>query len=95
VAGTPLLQAQTADGHLRLTAAGAWTAPNAAELERLVHEFTVDSSAGGAASIDACDRAVRHLLILDVSGHALRSDLVGDLLRTVENDGGIAAAAFS
>ena len=52
MAGTPLLQAQTADGHLRLTAAGAWTAPNAAELERLVHEFTVDSSAGGAASID-------------------------------------------
>jgi phospholipid/cholesterol/gamma-HCH transport system permease protein len=33
-------------------AAGAWTAPNAAELEHLVHEFTVESPAGGAVTID-------------------------------------------
>src|SRR5262249_10342846 len=53
VAGTPLLQeAQTADGQVRLTAAGAWTAPNAAELERLVQQLTLAPSKGGAASID-------------------------------------------
>ena len=32
VAETPLLEAHTADGELRLTAAAAWTAPHAAEL---------------------------------------------------------------
>jgi phospholipid/cholesterol/gamma-HCH transport system permease protein len=52
VPGTPLLRAQTADGQVRLTAAGAWTAPNAAELERLVQGFALDPSAGGAATID-------------------------------------------
>jgi phospholipid/cholesterol/gamma-HCH transport system permease protein len=52
VARTPLLSAQTADGEVRLTAAGAWTAPNAAELERLVQGFTSSASAGGVAAID-------------------------------------------
>jgi phospholipid/cholesterol/gamma-HCH transport system permease protein len=52
VARTPLLSAQTADGEVRLTAAGAWTAPNAAELEGLVQGFTSDASAVGVASID-------------------------------------------
>jgi phospholipid/cholesterol/gamma-HCH transport system permease protein len=52
VARTPLLSAQTADGEIRLTAAGAWTAPNAAELEGLVQGFTSDASAVGVAAID-------------------------------------------
>ena len=52
VARTPLLSAQTADGEVRLTAAGAWTAPNAAELEGLVQGFTSDASAVGVAAID-------------------------------------------
>jgi phospholipid/cholesterol/gamma-HCH transport system permease protein len=52
VARTPLLSAQTANGEVRLTAAGAWTAPNAAELEGLVQGFTSDASAVGVAAID-------------------------------------------
>jgi len=52
VARTPLLSAQTADGEVRLTAAGAWTAPNAAELEGLVQGFTSDASEVGVAAID-------------------------------------------
>ena len=52
VGRTPLLSAQTADGEVRLTAAGAWTAPNAAELEGLVQGFTSDASAVGVAAID-------------------------------------------
>jgi len=52
VARTPLLSAQTADGEVRFTAAGAWTAPNAAELEGLVQGFTSDASAVGVTAID-------------------------------------------
>src|SRR5215471_6205907 len=52
VAGTPLAWARTSDGQVRLMAAGAWTAPNAVELERLVHRLTSEPSGGGAASID-------------------------------------------
>jgi phospholipid/cholesterol/gamma-HCH transport system permease protein len=52
VVRTPLLSAHTADGEVRLLAAGAWTAPNAAELERLVHGLTSNASAAGAAAID-------------------------------------------
>src|SRR5262245_57020591 len=52
VAGTPLAWAQTSDGQVRLTAAGAWNAPNAVELERLVQRLTAEPSGGGAASID-------------------------------------------
>src|SRR5262249_14656547 len=52
VAGTPLLQAQTADGKVRLMAARAWTAPNAAELERLVQQLTLEPFKGGTASIN-------------------------------------------
>jgi len=52
VAGTPLLRAQTAEGEVRLTAAGAWTALNAAELERLVEGLAPDSSTARAAAID-------------------------------------------
>ena len=35
-------------------AAGAWTAPNAAELERLVQGITSDASAASAGAIDMC-----------------------------------------
>src|SRR6516162_3085751 len=52
VAGTPLLEAHTADGELRLTAAAAWTAPHAAELERRVEEFALNPPADGGATID-------------------------------------------
>jgi phospholipid/cholesterol/gamma-HCH transport system permease protein len=52
VAGTPLAWARTSDGQVRLTAAGAWTAPNAVELERLVQRLTAEPSGGSAASID-------------------------------------------
>ena len=52
VARPPLLSAHTADGEVRLTAAGAWTAPNAAALERLVHGIASNASASGAAAID-------------------------------------------
>ena len=45
-----LLSAQTADGEVRLTAGGAWTAPNAAALERLVQGIV--SAEAGAAAID-------------------------------------------
>jgi hypothetical protein len=58
VARTPLLRAQSADGEVRLTTAGAWTAPNAAELEGLVQGITSDASAAGAAAIDMC--AIEH-----------------------------------
>ena len=51
VVATPLLRAHSAEGEVRLVAAGAWTAPNAAELERLVAGFT--SAGAHAASIDA------------------------------------------
>jgi phospholipid/cholesterol/gamma-HCH transport system permease protein len=49
---TPLLRAQTAEGEVRLVAAGAWTAANAADLERLVAGFTTASALARAASID-------------------------------------------
>ena len=52
MAGTPLLEAHTADGELRLTAAAAWTAPHAAELERRVEEFALNPPADGGATID-------------------------------------------
>src|SRR5215471_16777577 len=38
---TPLLRAQAANGEVRLTALGAWTAPNAGELERLIEPIGV------------------------------------------------------
>jgi phospholipid/cholesterol/gamma-HCH transport system permease protein len=50
VVGTALLQAQTADGRVLLIAAGAWTAPNAAELECRVRECA--SLPGETATID-------------------------------------------
>src|SRR5262245_25268725 len=59
VVATPLLRAQTAEGKVRLVAAGAWTAPNAAELERLVAGFTSASTMARAASIDM--RAIEQL----------------------------------
>ena len=48
----PLLQVQMADGEVRLTAAGAWTASNAATLERLVQGVSAEPYAAGAAAID-------------------------------------------
>src|SRR5262245_12469916 len=59
VVATPLLRAQTAEGEVRLVAAGAWTAPNAAELERLVAGLTSASTMARAASIDM--RAIEQL----------------------------------
>jgi phospholipid/cholesterol/gamma-HCH transport system permease protein len=52
VAGTRLSWAETADGQVHLTAAGAWTAANAVELEGLVQRLALEPSGGGAASID-------------------------------------------
>ena len=40
------------DGGVELVAAGAWTAPNAAELERLVQGMTADSFAAGAGTLN-------------------------------------------
>ena len=48
----PLLEAHAADGEIRLTAAGAWTAPHAAELEHLVQAFAASGPAGGEATIN-------------------------------------------
>jgi phospholipid/cholesterol/gamma-HCH transport system permease protein len=58
VAGTPLSWTRTADGQVQLTAAGAWTAPNAVELEGLVQRLALEPSGGGAASIDM--HAIEH-----------------------------------
>jgi phospholipid/cholesterol/gamma-HCH transport system permease protein len=52
VAATPLSWARASDGQMRLMAAGAWTAPNAAELERLVQQLTLELFGCDAASID-------------------------------------------
>jgi phospholipid/cholesterol/gamma-HCH transport system permease protein len=52
VEGMPLLRAQTTEGELRLAAAGAWTAPNAADLERLVQEVVADPPTTRNPAID-------------------------------------------
>ena len=52
VGRTSLLSAQTDDGEVRLTAAGAWTAPNATTLERLVQGIVSDPAKASAAAID-------------------------------------------
>jgi phospholipid/cholesterol/gamma-HCH transport system permease protein len=52
VAETPLLRAQTADEEIRLMAAGAWTAANAAELERRMEAVASDASTARPAVLD-------------------------------------------
>jgi phospholipid/cholesterol/gamma-HCH transport system permease protein len=49
---TPLLSFEIDAGKVRLTAAGAWTAPNAAELERLVEALGSQAVTAGGGSID-------------------------------------------
>jgi len=59
VADTPLLRAQTADEEIRLMAAGAWTAANAAELERRMEAVASDASTARPAVVDM--RAIEQL----------------------------------
>ena len=59
MADTPLLRAQTADEEIRLMAAGAWTAANAAELERRMEAVASDASTARPAVVDM--RAIEQL----------------------------------
>ena len=47
-----LLSAQTRDGTIELTAAGAWTAPNAADLEQLVQGVAAGTAGSRATVVD-------------------------------------------
>ena len=59
MADTPLLRAQTTDEQIRLMAAGAWTAANAAELERRMEAVASDASTARPAVVDM--RAIEQL----------------------------------
>src|SRR5690606_36383622 len=51
----PLLSRVMSDGQLELAAAGSWTAPHAAELERLVDSMAGDAVAINMGAIEAFD----------------------------------------
>ena len=59
MADMPLLRAETADEEIRLMAAGAWTAANAAELERRMEAVASDASTARPAVVDM--RAIEQL----------------------------------
>ena len=52
VTATPLLRSEIAAGEIRLLAAGAWTATNAAELEALLQKFTTEPATARPGTID-------------------------------------------